>query len=87
MAEFSTGMWVILAVVGVATILLCVHTLASLVRNEIGLHDLRVEVVTRRNDYLRNLYGADEVEEYGEVEVLEVDEAPEFESERERMEA
>jgi hypothetical protein len=82
MAEFSTGMWVILAVVGVATILLCVHTLASLVRNEIGLHDLRVEVVTRRNDYLRNLYGADEVEEYGEVEVLEVDEAPEFESER-----
>jgi hypothetical protein len=83
MAEFSTAMWVVLAGVGVVTMLLCLHTLASAVRNEIGMHDLRAEVVRRRNAYYVNLYST---KDESEDEIIEVGEAPEFET-GERMAA
>jgi hypothetical protein len=55
--SFSVEVWLVLAGIGVAACLAMLHVLASVAFNESYLHDLRVDVIRKRNDCLRELYG------------------------------
>ena len=55
MVELPAIAWIAIAGVGLATCLGILVSLAAMVRNEIFLHDLRLEVVSKRNAFLTDL--------------------------------
>ncbi len=57
MVEMSAATWAVIIAAGLGCVITALHTLASTVRNEIYLHNLRIEVVTKRNAYIRDLSG------------------------------
>jgi len=56
----SPEMMLLVLGIGLASVVAALYVLAVTVRNEIYLHDLRVEVVSKRNEYIRDLYGLDD---------------------------
>ncbi|MEL7473911.1 MAG: hypothetical protein AAGK04_11395 [Planctomycetota bacterium] len=59
MASFPTLIWLLLGVIGAASVLAYLHMVAALLRNELGLHDLQVDVATLQIDYHNRLQGID----------------------------
>lgn len=57
MYDFSTMTWLLLASVGGSAVLAFLYMAAALVRNEVTLHDLRVEVARLRLEYHRKREG------------------------------
>lgn len=67
----SETVWLITATFAALAVLGFLHMLASAVKHETKIHNLRVEVVEARNRYVRHMRGDDEI---GGVDIVEDDE-------------
>ena len=81
MAEFPLAVWIVIGAVGAACILGVFQGVATALRNEIELHNLRAETQRVRSEFMRRLREATEVlevgEDTGDVDILpEPGEAP-----------
>jgi hypothetical protein len=65
MPEFSTGIWLLLGIATMGGILSLLNFLASTVRNEQYVYDLRVEVHELKSHYNRRMREIRELEAQG----------------------
>ena len=75
MADLPVEAWAAIAGVGLLAVVSVLFVLASVVRTEVHVHDLRIDVARARNEYLRELYGQSgapvgDVDETIDVEIV-----------------
>ncbi len=79
MQPMTEAVWLATAFFAALAVLGFLHMLASGIKYETKIHNLRIEVIEARNRYVRHIRGDDEL---GEVDVIE-DDQPEPEREPE----